>query len=68
MKIVGFEANNGLRLGVVEGDAVIDLQAVDATVPGRPRRILAGATTAISSRSPISPKRRRPRPAARSPD
>jgi 2-keto-4-pentenoate hydratase/2-oxohepta-3-ene-1,7-dioic acid hydratase in catechol pathway len=33
MKIIGFEANNGLRLGVVEGDAVIDLQAVDASVP-----------------------------------
>jgi len=34
MKIVGFEANNGLRLGVVEGDAVIDLQAADAATPG----------------------------------
>ncbi len=33
MKIVGFEANNGLRLGVVDGDAVIDLQAADAGVP-----------------------------------
>src|SRR5471030_701766 len=33
MKIVGFEANNGLRLGVVEGDAVIDLQAADAAAP-----------------------------------
>jgi 2-keto-4-pentenoate hydratase/2-oxohepta-3-ene-1,7-dioic acid hydratase in catechol pathway len=33
MKIVGFEANGGVRLGVVEGDAVIDLQAADATVP-----------------------------------
>jgi 2-keto-4-pentenoate hydratase/2-oxohepta-3-ene-1,7-dioic acid hydratase in catechol pathway len=33
MKIVGFEANNGLRLGVIEGDAVIDLQAVDANTP-----------------------------------
>ena len=33
MKIVGFEANNGLRLGVIEDDAVIDLQAVDANVP-----------------------------------
>ena len=33
MKIVGFEGNNGLRLGVVEGDAVIDLQAVDGNVP-----------------------------------
>jgi len=34
MKIVSFEANNGVRLGVVEGDSVIDLQAVDASVPG----------------------------------
>ena len=33
MKIVGFESNEGLRLGVVEGDTVIDLQAVDAKVP-----------------------------------
>ena len=34
MKIVGFEANGGLHLGVVEGDQVIDLQAVDKTIPG----------------------------------
>src|ERR1700746_3538003 len=34
MKIVGFEANGALRLGVVEGDQVIDLQAVDSTIPG----------------------------------
>jgi 2-keto-4-pentenoate hydratase/2-oxohepta-3-ene-1,7-dioic acid hydratase in catechol pathway len=33
MKIVGFESNEGLRLGVVEGDNVIDLQAVDAKLP-----------------------------------
>jgi acylpyruvate hydrolase len=33
MKIVGFQADGSLRLGVVEGDAVIDLQAVD---PGTP--------------------------------
>ncbi|MGH6726486.1 MAG: fumarylacetoacetate hydrolase family protein [Pseudolabrys sp.] len=33
MKIVGFEANNGLRLGVVEADTVIDLQAVDGSLP-----------------------------------
>jgi acylpyruvate hydrolase len=32
MKIVGFEANGGLHLGVVEGDEVIDLQAVDNRV------------------------------------
>ena len=34
MKIVGFEANSSVRLGVVDGDNVIDLQAVDANVPG----------------------------------
>src|SRR5579864_8390758 len=34
MKIVGFEGKNGPRLGVVEGDSVIDLQAADAGVPG----------------------------------
>ncbi len=34
MKIVSFETNNGVRLGVVEGDNVIDLQAVDANAPG----------------------------------
>jgi acylpyruvate hydrolase len=33
MKVVGFESEAGLRLGVVEGDQVIDLQAVDAKLP-----------------------------------
>lgn len=33
MKIVGFETNSGVRLGVVEGDGVIDLQAVDPNLP-----------------------------------
>jgi 2-keto-4-pentenoate hydratase/2-oxohepta-3-ene-1,7-dioic acid hydratase in catechol pathway len=33
MKIVGFEANGGARLGVVEDDVVIDLQSVDANLP-----------------------------------
>jgi len=33
MRIVGFETEGGLRLGVVDGDAVIDLQAVDSRVP-----------------------------------
>jgi acylpyruvate hydrolase len=33
MKIVGFEANNKVRLGVVDGDNVIDIQAVDAGMP-----------------------------------
>ncbi len=44
MKIVGFEANNGLRLGVVEGDAVIDLQAVDAALPSDLGEVCAAAT------------------------
>jgi len=34
MKIIGFEANGALHLGVVEGDQVIDLQAVDKGLPG----------------------------------
>jgi acylpyruvate hydrolase len=34
MKIVGFEAENRLRLGLVESDTVIDLQAVDGMLPG----------------------------------
>jgi acylpyruvate hydrolase len=33
MKIVGFEASGGVRLGVVEGDSVVDLQAVDSSIP-----------------------------------
>jgi len=34
MKIVAFEGQGGLHLGVVEGDQVVDLQAVDGKVPG----------------------------------
>jgi acylpyruvate hydrolase len=33
MKVVGFEAEGGLRLGLVEGDQVVDLQAADPKVP-----------------------------------
>ena len=33
MKIVGFEADNRLRLGLIEGDSVVDLQAVDGMLP-----------------------------------
>jgi acylpyruvate hydrolase len=33
MKIVGFQTSEGLRLGVVEGEEVIDLQAVDKNAP-----------------------------------
>jgi len=33
MRIVGFKNGQGLRLGIVEGEEVIDLQAVDANLP-----------------------------------
>ncbi|HEX5508967.1 MAG TPA: fumarylacetoacetate hydrolase family protein [Pseudolabrys sp.] len=33
MKIVGFEASGALRLGVIEGEEAIDLQAVDPQAP-----------------------------------
>jgi acylpyruvate hydrolase len=33
MKIAGFEADGGMRLGLVEGDQVVDLQAADPKVP-----------------------------------
>src|SRR6476620_6130413 len=41
MKILGFESNEGLRLGVVEGDNWSDLQAVDARLPSNLADILA---------------------------
>ena len=33
MKIVGFQTSGGARLGVLDGDDVVDLQAVDASIP-----------------------------------
>ena len=33
MKIVGFEADGGVRIGVVEGDSVVDIQTADAKAP-----------------------------------
>ncbi|HEX2511381.1 MAG TPA: FAA hydrolase family protein, partial [Xanthobacteraceae bacterium] len=33
MKIVGFKGQDGRRLGVVEGDQLIDLQAADPNAP-----------------------------------
>lgn len=40
MKILGFETNEGLRLGVVEGDSVVDLQAVDSKLPSNLAEVL----------------------------
>ena len=33
MKIVGFEAEGSIRIGVVDGDNVVDIQTADATAP-----------------------------------
>jgi acylpyruvate hydrolase len=49
MKILGFQSNEGLRLGVVHGDSVIDLQAVDAKVPGNLADVLAQTNGDLSS-------------------
>ncbi|HEX5213047.1 MAG TPA: fumarylacetoacetate hydrolase family protein [Pseudolabrys sp.] len=63
MKIVGFSADNGLHLGVVEGDAVIDLQAVDARLPGDLGEVLArnngdlSPLADLAKRAPASARR-----------
>src|ERR1700730_10409219 len=49
MKIVGFEANGGLHLGVVEDDQVIDLQAVDNTIPNDLGEVLRRGNGDLSS-------------------
>jgi 2-keto-4-pentenoate hydratase/2-oxohepta-3-ene-1,7-dioic acid hydratase in catechol pathway len=41
MKIVGFEAEGGVRLGIVEGDQVIDMQAADPKLPANLADVLA---------------------------
>lgn len=41
MKIVGFEQDKQLHLGVVQGDQVIDLQAVDPKIPADLGAVLA---------------------------
>jgi 2-keto-4-pentenoate hydratase/2-oxohepta-3-ene-1,7-dioic acid hydratase in catechol pathway len=49
MKIVSFESPAGLRLGVVEGDQVVDLQAADAKVPNELGALLASTNGDLSS-------------------
>src|SRR3981081_3788814 len=63
MKIVSFESPAGLRLGVVEGDQVVDLQAADPKVPTDLGALLAGANGDLSGikglagRAPASARR-----------
>jgi acylpyruvate hydrolase len=49
MKIVGFERDRQLHLGVVEGDQVIDLQAVDPKIPADLGEVLARTGGDLSS-------------------
>jgi acylpyruvate hydrolase len=63
MKIVGFVANGALRLGVVEGEEVIDLQAVDAGIPADLGEVLRrhdgdlGALKSAAARAPAAARR-----------
>jgi acylpyruvate hydrolase len=63
MKIVGFTTDAGLRLGTVERDQVIDLQAVDPGLPNDLAALLGrydgdlGPLADIASRAPASARR-----------
>jgi 2-keto-4-pentenoate hydratase/2-oxohepta-3-ene-1,7-dioic acid hydratase in catechol pathway len=56
MKIVGFEANNSVRLGVVDGDSLVDLQAVDANVPGDFAEVLRRSNGDLTSIGALAKK------------
>jgi acylpyruvate hydrolase len=56
MKIVGFEANGGARLGVVEGDSVIDLQSVEANVPADLGEVLRRSNGDLKSLGDLAKK------------
>lgn len=49
MKIVGFVAEGGPRLGVIEGERVIDLNAVDNRLPNDLGQVLASSGSDLSS-------------------
>ena len=63
MKIIGFKADGAIRLGVVEGEEVIDLQAVDNRIPGNLADVLAAnngdlsALAAMAKRAAASVRR-----------
>lgn len=56
MRIVGFKNGQGLRLGVVEGDQVIDLQAADASLPADLAAILRQTNGDLSPLSDLAKK------------
>ena len=63
MKIIGFEAEGGVRLGVVEAEQVIDLQTVDNRLSGNLADVLAAHDGDLSpladlaKRAPASARR-----------
>jgi acylpyruvate hydrolase len=63
MKIVGFTIDGAPRLGIVEGNEVVDLQAVDPTLPADLAAVLARhdgdlkPLAAVASRAPASARR-----------
>ena len=63
MKIIGFEDHGALHLGMVEGDQVIDLQAVDKGLPGDLGEVLRKGNGDLSAlkdaakRAPASARR-----------
>jgi 2-keto-4-pentenoate hydratase/2-oxohepta-3-ene-1,7-dioic acid hydratase in catechol pathway len=63
MKIVGFEVEGSPRVGVVEGDQVVDLTAADSRVPGNLADILRihngdlKAAADLAKRAPASARR-----------
>lgn len=63
MKIVGFELNGEARLGVIEGDQVIDLKAADEKAPGDLREWLQrhdgdlSALRDLANRAPAGARR-----------
>jgi acylpyruvate hydrolase len=56
MRIVGFKNGQDLRLGVVEGDQVIDLQAADASLPSDLAAILRKTNGDLSPLSDLAKK------------
>ena len=56
MKLVGFEADKKLHLGLVQGDTVIDLQAVDPKLPYDLAEILASTNGDLSSLADLAKK------------
>jgi 2-keto-4-pentenoate hydratase/2-oxohepta-3-ene-1,7-dioic acid hydratase in catechol pathway len=56
MKIVGFEADRALHLGIVEGDSVIDLQAVDPRLPADLAEVLKAGNGDLSPLADLAKK------------